>query len=219
MLIACWSAKGGSGTTVVAATLALLAAHAHDDGALAADLAGDLPAVLGVPDANGPGLWDWLAAAPDVGADALARLEVDAAPGLRLLPCGGGPPADASANGRGPELARHLGARQGVVVVDAGVAHGGPTLDVVAAATESFLVLRPCYLALRRAVAAPLRPSGVILVVEAGRALSRRDVESVLGVSVRAEVDVDPAVARAVDAGLLARRLPRQLERGLRRAA
>jgi hypothetical protein len=56
-------------------------------------------------------------------------------------------------------------------------------------------------------------------VREPGRALTRRDVEEVLGVPVRAEVDVDPAVARAVDAGLLASRLPRALERGLRNAA
>jgi hypothetical protein len=36
---------------------------------------------------------------------------------------------------------------------------------------------------------------------------------------VRAEVDVEPAVARAVDAGLLAVRLPRALAHGLRHAA
>jgi hypothetical protein len=83
----------------------------------------------------------------------------------------------------------------------------------------SLLVLRPCYLALRRAVAAPFRPSGVVLVREPGRALTRRDVEAVLGVPVRAEVDVDPAIARAVDAGLLTARLPRGLERALRDAA
>jgi hypothetical protein len=40
----------------------------------------------------------------------------------------------------------------------------------------------------------------------------------VLGVPVRAEVEVDSAVARAVDAGLLARRVPRGLERALRGA-
>jgi hypothetical protein len=80
-------------------------------------------------------------------------------------------------------------------------------------------VLRPCYLGLRRALAHPLRASGVILVGEEGRSLSRRDVEEVLGVPVRAEVAHDPAVARAVDAGLLGRRVPRVLERSLRQAA
>jgi hypothetical protein len=81
------------------------------------------------------------------------------------------------------------------------------------------LVLRPCYLALRRAVASSLRPSGVVLVEEAGRALGRRDVESALGVPVRAVVAHDPRIARAVDAGLLARRLPGLLERPLRHVA
>ena len=83
----------------------------------------------------------------------------------------------------------------------------------------SLLVLRPCYLALRRALAAPIRPSAVVLVNEPGRALTRRDIEDVLGVPVRAEVDFDPSIARAVDAGLLAGRVPRALERALKEAA
>ena len=86
---------------------------------------------------------------------------------------------------------------------------------MAAGASLSLLVLRPCYLALRRAVDAPLRPSGVVLVAEPGRALGRRDVEDVLDAPVRAEVPVSPAVARMVDAGLLSRRLPRLLERAL----
>jgi hypothetical protein len=79
--------------------------------------------------------------------------------------------------------------------------------------------MRPCYLALRRAQLAPIRPSGVILITEDGRSLTRRDVEEVLGVPVRAEIPNEPAVARAVDAGLLTTRVPRNLERSLRRAA
>ena len=59
----------------------------------------------------------------------------------------------------------------------------------------------------------------MILVSEPGRALGAGDVEDVLGVPVRAEVAVEPSVARAVDAGLLTTRLPRSLERALRRAA
>ena len=83
----------------------------------------------------------------------------------------------------------------------------------------SLLVVRPCFLALRRAVAAPVRPSGIVLVREAGRALTRRDVEEALQVPVRAEIDLEPAIARAVDAGLLATRLPRSLAQALRHAA
>src|SRR5438445_667973 len=80
-------------------------------------------------------------------------------------------------------------------------------------ATYSLLVLRPCYLGLRRAVASPLRPSGVVLVEEDGRAIRRRDVEDALGVPVKAVVAHDRRVARAVDAGLLAARLPSSFER------
>ena len=90
---------------------------------------------------------------------------------------------------------------------------------VAANADHSLLVVRPCFLALRRAVRAPIRPTGVVLVAEEGRALTTSDVEDVLGAPVQAAVSVTAQVARAVDAGLLASRLPRTLERELRHAA
>jgi hypothetical protein len=51
----------------------------------------------------------------------------------------------------------------------------------------------------------------VVVVEEPGRALVSRDVADVLAAPVMATVPLDPAVARAVDAGVLARRLPRVL--------
>ncbi len=64
-----------------------------------------------------------------------------------------------------------------------------------------------------------IRPTGIVLVDEPGRALSQRDVEHSLGVAVEATVSLDPAVARAVDAGLLATRLPRVIAEELRQVA
>ena len=215
MLVACWSAKGGSGTTVIAAALALSFARASS-GALLADFAGDAPCVLGLPEPDGPGLSDWLDAGATVPVDALSRIEVEAAPGLALLPRGA---AAAEAGARADVLASILLGDARTVVADCGVGPVGAARSVAAAASISLLVVRPCYVALRRALAAPLRPSGVILVSEPGRALGAVDVEDVLGVPVRAEVAVEPSVARAVDAGLLTTRLPRSLERALRRAA
>ena len=139
-----------------------------------------------------------------------------AAPGLVLLPRGS---TTADAPARADVLASLLLTDPRTVVADCGVLATGAAQAVAAAASASLLVVRPCYVALRRALAAPLRPSGVVLVSEPGRALGRRDVEDVLGVPVRAEIDVEPAVARAVDAGLLSSRLPRSLERALRNAA
>jgi hypothetical protein len=124
-----------------------------------------------------------------------------------------------NAGDRADVLASLLLTEPRTVVADCGVGPTGAAHAVAAAASVSLLVVRPCYVALRRALAAPLRPSGVVLVSEPGRALGRRDVEDVLGVPVRAEIDVEPAVARAVDAGLLSSRLPRSLERALRNAA
>jgi cellulose biosynthesis protein BcsQ len=212
MLVACWSVKGGSGTTVVSAALALAVAATGRD-ALLVDMGGDLPAALGVPEPGGPGLADWLGAAEGVGGEALARLEVDAGDSLSVLPAGGSMP-DAPA--RAEELAAVLAADNRVVVVDCGSAPSPTSFAVAAGARLSLLVVRPCYLALRRALNAPVEPSGVVLVGEPQRSLQQADVEDVLGLPVRAAIPWKPAIATAVDAGLLARRLPSQLERGVR---
>lgn len=215
MLVACWSSKGGSGTTVVATSLALLLGGRHAGGALLADLGGDAPAALGLPEPDSPGLAGWLAAGADVPADALARLEQQAAPCLAVLPRGSGDLPEERAH----VLAALLAADPRPVVVDCGAGPAGAALTVAAGATRSVLVTRACFLSLRRALTAPLRPSEVVLVTEPGRSLTRHDVEECIGAPVVAEVAVDPLVARAVDAGLLAARLPRGLARELGRAA
>ena len=78
------------------------------------------------------------------------------------------------------------------------------------------LVTRPCYLAIRRAIIAANAATGLVLVNEPERSLSAADIEAVLGRRVVATIPYDPAIARAVDAGLLATRLPTILARGLR---
>jgi MinD-like ATPase involved in chromosome partitioning or flagellar assembly len=219
MLVACWSAKGGSGTTVVSVALAAVLARTSPSGAVVADLAGDVPTVLGLPEPAGPGLAEWFAAGEGVPPDALARLEVDAPAGLRVLPAGSAVADSPAVRSRAEVLAVVLGEDRRPVVADCGSGPSGPGLALAAAASVSLLVLRPCYLALRRALVAPVRASGVVLVQEPGRALGRTDVEDVLGIPVRAVVDLDPAIARAVDAGLFPARLPRSFERALRHAA
>ena len=219
MVVSCWSAKGGSGTTVVAASLALVLAQRSGPGVLLVDLAGDVPAALGMAEPAGPGVTGWAAAGSDVPADALGRLEVPVLDELQLLARGGDAPMVPA---RAELLAALLAADDRTVVVDCGTLSAGTTdgaIAVAAGANVSLLITRACYLSLRRAVAAPIRPSAAVLVNEPGRALDRGDVESVLGVAVSAELTVDPGVARAVDAGLLASRLPRSLQRALRDAA
>jgi MinD-like ATPase involved in chromosome partitioning or flagellar assembly len=215
MLVACWSSKGGAGTTVVAATLALLLARRSERGALLADLAGDATAALGLPDSAGPGLADWLSAGADVPPDALNRLEQPAGAGLGLLTRGVGELTAARAD----VLATLLAADGRPVVADCGTDPGDAALVLAAGATRSILVTRPCFLSLRRSLTMPLRPSEVVLLTEPGRALTKADVEACVGAPVVAEVAVDPLVARAVDAGLLATRLPRALAKELGRAA
>jgi hypothetical protein len=217
MLVCFWSPKGGSGTSVVAAAAALVLAG--EGPARVADLAGDLPAVLGLAADPDLGLHDWLRAGPEAPADALDRLGIDAGRGLVLLPAGTGD-VSAAPPEAGAALAMALRADPRPTVVDVGVL--GAQSEVLHAFVEvadvHVIVVRGCYLALRRAVRVELTAgaAGAVYVDEPGRSLGARDVHNVLGVPILATVGLRASTARAVDAGVLPTRLPDALARPAR---
>lgn len=201
MLVVCWSPKGGVGTSVVAAVLAVRAAADGIETVLV-DLAGDQPAILGVDVGGRDGVGDWMAAGEDVPIEALGALEMPIADRLRLLPRGRAAAADRLA-----VLGGVLGAGARTVVVDAGC-----TTDIAwaPAGHRSVVVLRTCYLAARRAGRLPAS-THLVVIDEPGRALRPADIAAAVGVECWARLPADPAVARAVDAGLLVARLPRSV--------
>jgi len=72
------------------------------------------------------------------------------------------------------------------------------------------VVLRgPCYLGLRTITTCGVRADGIVLLMEPGRSLTRRDVADVCDVPVIAEIAVTANVARTIDAGLLVSRFHR----------
>ena len=161
-------ARGGSGASTVAATLALHTAE-------------DVPTAL---------------------------LTHDPTAMARLLGTTGPMPAPSEPFAVGPTLtvAGLDGPNDTVTIIDAGPAvQADEHLPVDG---RRYAVVRgPCYLALATLVSLPdLRPDGVILVAEPGRALSAADTSAVLGVPVVATVPVRPSIARLIDAGLLAGR-------------
>lgn len=207
MLTVFFSPKGGTGTTVTAAAWALKAAAAHGR-ALLIDMCGDTHAAMGLPEVSTPGLNDWLGESQSAGGDELLALGTSAGPVLVVHPgarfVAGAPRWDA--------LVTAVTAWDFPVIIDAGTQFVPP--ELISAAAHTWMVVRPCYLTLRRATHMP-RPAGVIVVREPGRALTVRDVEAVLGVPVVATVPFDPAVSRAVDAGLLPGRCDDVLSRHL----
>jgi hypothetical protein len=227
LLTAFWSAAGGSGTSVLVAACAVVLARSHHaadpTGVRVADLAGDLPAVFGMAHDPDVGLVDWLAAGPAAPTEALDRLLSEVAPGVALLPRGGGrssPPASEPSmsppdGACGAALAVALAQGASPVLVDCGVARDPAAQGVVEVADVALLVVRPCYLALRRAVHAPsLRHSaGVVVLDEPGRSLAANQIGEVLDLPVIARIPVKAPIARAVDAGVLTTRLPEPLAR------
>jgi Cellulose biosynthesis protein BcsQ len=209
VLTVCWSPKGGSGTSVVAAALAVQIATGGQE-CLLVDLAGDQPSILGLPSTDGQGLTDWLAASDDVPFDALRSLELPVAERLRILPRGRAG-SDACSSERLDLAAALFATSAASVVIDAGSGISVERWWPASAVTVT--TVRACYLALRRLAAEKVSAGDrIVLVEEAGRALTRGDVRAAVG-EVAVHLPWDPAVARAVDAGLLAHRMPRSLHR------
>jgi MinD-like ATPase involved in chromosome partitioning or flagellar assembly len=217
VLVALWSPKGGSGTSVLAAAASIVVARGPAGVVRLADLDGDQPAIFGLGAEPAIGLVDWLDAGPEAPTEALDRLAVEVAPGLALLPRGGSERvlAPVAAAEAGAALAVVLGDGPVPTLVDCGRATEPATRALVEVADVSVVVLRGCYLTLRRALRAPAlaRTTGVVLVEEKDRSLSEKEVTDVLDLPLLARVPYRTGTFRAVDAGVLATRLPESLGR------
>lgn len=218
MLLALWSPKGGTGTSVLAAATSLVAARTAP--VCLVDMAGDQPAILGLAADPGSGVDDWLSIGPEAPSDALDRLAVDVTANLVLVPRGGTgsvltPVASAEA---GAALGVALSQRPGTAIADVGTATTPPARALLEVADVAIVVVRGCYLTLRRAVSAPglALSAGVVLVDEPGRSLGSRDIADVLGRPVVARVPLRSAVGRAVDAGVFSSRMPDAIGRPAR---
>lgn len=204
MLVICSTVKGGSGTSVVAASLAIAALRVHPEStSLVVDLAGDQPAVLGLPE-PAFGLTDWMAQRNDLRfEDAMGvheRLHL-VGRGRGLLPSS----HHESWNDLRDELLER--SRRGdTVVVDVG--RGVLPCDFDDPALR-LLVVQPCYMALRRFVENRPDVDGTVVVCPPDRVLTVSDVATVTELPVLAQIPMHPDVARRVDAGLLRSRLPR----------
>lgn len=210
-MLVCWSVGGGVGTSVVVAGLATVARRTHDE-ALVVDLAGDQPLLWGAPEPSGPGLSAWLDAGPDVPPDALARLAVEVGPGISVMPRGQGQ----LSIDRAAALRDALALDVRPVIVDAGLLASATVAHVLATAAQpSLLVARACPLTLRRLALLPADPTGVVVVRDRRRGVTWQEVATAASAPVVAELEIDPAVALAVDAGLDQRSFPRSFLRVL----
>ena len=168
-LLTLWSPKGGSGTSVFAAACALVLARRS--GARLVDLGGDQPAIFGLGAEPATGVADWLEAGPGAPTEALDRLAVEAAPGVALIPRGDRRRrARAPTRGRGGRrargrAARRSGARRSSTPGTADGTGGPGPLEV---SDATVVVVRGCYLTLRRSVRHPALARAAGLVVRRG---------------------------------------------------
>jgi hypothetical protein len=177
------------------------------------DLAGDIPSALGIAEPSGEGVTNWL----QQQHVPIQSLQIPVTARVSLIPRGDGPLMHHDLTTEHCNtLATELDTSNELTVVDAG---SGYIPQLINNATTSLLVIRPCYLALRKAAHLSVKPHGIVLINEPGRSLGKRDVESVVGAPVLVELPLDPTIARCVDAGLLASRIPTMLSQHLAHVA
>lgn len=193
------SPKGGNCTTVTAAAFALIAASRAVNTVLF-DLCGDIPATLGMVEPSSPGINDWLSEHSEGDAESLVKMGTPLLNGLVVVHRGS---KFVEGQPRWQQLADAIRTLPHTSVIDAGITF---VPDEVRQAVDTVtMVTRPCYLSLRRATHLP-KPHNVIVIREEARALTVNDVSHVLGVPKFAEIPYNPAISRAVDAGLLTSR-------------
>src|SRR5262249_37596951 len=155
-----------------------------------------------------------LEAGVDAPAAALDRIAVPVSSNLTLLPRGLSLPYDAP-----PEVGAALGfvlANDPVLTIaDLSTASPPVLRAMIEVSDVAVMVVRDSYVALRSALRDPLlaAASGVIAMEETGRALGASEIRDVLGVEVLGVVPVRMPIARVIDAGVLATRMPEPLER------
>jgi hypothetical protein len=177
------------------------------------DLAGDIPSALGIAEPSGEGVTNWL----QQQHVPIQSLQIPVTARVSLIPRGDGPLMHHDLTSEHCNtLATELDTSNELTVVDAGSGH---IPQLINNATTSLLVIRPCYLALRKAAHLSVKPHGIVLINEPGRSLGKRDVESVVGAPVLVELPLDRTIARCVDAGLLASRIPTMLSQHLAHVA
>jgi hypothetical protein len=190
------SPKGGNCTTVTTAAFALTSALRGTPTVLF-DLCGDAPAVLGLSEPSSPGINDWLNENGDGTAESLVKLGTPLHNGLVVVHRGA---RFVEGQPRWQQFAEAISSLPQNVIIDAGTTFVPE--EVRTAVHTVTMVTRACYLSLRRATHLP-KPHNVVVIKEESRALTVNDVSHVLGVPLRAEIPYNPAISRAVDAGLL----------------
>jgi hypothetical protein len=206
MFIIFTSPKNGNGVTVTTASYALLSALRGTRTVLI-DLCGDQPAALGMQEPTAPGVNDWLSEGSMADGSQLIAMGRECTSGLLIVHRGS---QFISGEPRWSALADAISSLPYTVIVDAGVGRLPEVLTGLA--SKVITVVKPCYMSLRRATQLPT-PTSVFVVKEDGRALTVKDVGHVLNAPVEAEIPYEPAIGRAVDAGLLPSRVEQLLGR------
>lgn len=190
------SPKGGNCTTVTATAYALLLAASGIPTVLL-DLCGDIPAAAGMAEPTTPGINDWLGESSVSDAQSLVTLGTPFDNDLVIVHRGS---SFVEGQPRWADLANAITTLPMNIIIDAGTSFIPD--EMRQAVSHITMVVKPCYLSLRRA-SRMQRPTQLFVVCEEGRALTIKDVGHVLGMPVTSEIPYTPAISRAVDAGML----------------
>jgi hypothetical protein len=144
-----------------------------------------------------PGINDWLSESSTSDAQSLVTLGTPFDNDLVVVHRGS---SFVEGQPRWADLANAITTLPMNIVIDAGITFVPEELR--RAVSHVTMVVKPCYLSLRRA-SRMQRPTQLFVVCEESRALTVKDVGHVLGMPITSEIPYTPAISRAVDAGML----------------
>lgn len=207
-----WSLKGGQGTSVTAAIIALRHQF-HHDSVLIIDFGGDIAPILGQRVESQVGLIDWFLS--QSGPEALDQLVTPLLPQLSLLYSGTGVPAREATpfEDRWATLEAWLNHDGRVTIVDLGTLPGQPGqlgslwVQLTTWLLQQYhttLVTRPEYLSLRRYFEHDTIVDSLAILQTSTELLSAEDVADLCDRPVHFHIAIDETISHAVESGTLA---------------
>lgn len=222
MLVSIFSPKGGSGCSTSTCLIAKsLASHMPNIEVFLIDgHNGDLDSIVGIETESEYGFVQWLESANPTVTN-LDRISNSVFENLSFVKFSS-VKRDAYSNiieiesadvEKFEKITTALSGEENICVVDLGTRVDAISNSIVAASDLVIMVMKGCYVGLNRATAHPYSQyvDAAIVIEEQGRSIGSRQISEVLKINCIIEIDARRDFARAIDAGVLIFRTPKNM--------
>lgn len=222
MLISIFSPKGGSGCSTSTCLIAKsLAGHIPNTEVFLIDAYnGDLDSIVGVESESEYGFVQWVESANPTTTN-LDRISNNVLENLSFVKYSSvkrdiylrNVEIDNADAEKFEKVATALNSEENICVVDLGTRVDAVSNSIIASSDLVIMVMKSCYVGLNRATAHPYieKVDAAIIIEEQGRSIGSKQISEVLKINCIIEIDARRDFARAVDAGVLVVRTPKNM--------